>query len=120
MGGWLNADIYVLFLCSYVRKVSLVKSDKDTRYGVGAVVSHDGVQMPCVAVPNLAAFRAHIGEEQYRQVRIAISCFGKLFCVWVLLVYIQVIALMPLLHLPTQGTLPICMQVVQTIKLACL
>jgi thymidine kinase len=45
-----------------------VKSDKDNRYAVSAVVSHDGVRMPCVAVPSLAAFREHVGEEEYRQV----------------------------------------------------
>jgi thymidine kinase len=50
------------------RRVGLVKSDKDTRYGVAAVVSHDGVQMPCVAAPSLATFREHIGEEEYKQV----------------------------------------------------
>lgn len=50
------------------RKVSLVKSDKDNRYSESAVVSHDGVQMPCVAVPCLASFREHVGEEEYRQV----------------------------------------------------
>lgn len=50
------------------RRVSLVKSDKDNRYAVSAVVSHDGVQMPCVAVPTLAAFRKHVGEEEYRQI----------------------------------------------------
>ncbi|KAH8973300.1 hypothetical protein BDL97_01G038700 [Sphagnum fallax] len=49
------------------RKVGLVKSNKDTRYGVAAVVSHDGIKLPCVAVSNLAAFRAHVGEAQYKE-----------------------------------------------------
>ena len=52
----------------------MVKSDKDNRYVISAVVSHDGVQMPCVAVPSLAAFREHVGEEEYRQVG---KAFGK-------------------------------------------
>lgn len=52
------------------RKVSLVKSDKDNRYSESAVVSHDGVQMPCVAVPCLASFREHVGEEKYRQIEV--------------------------------------------------
>jgi len=52
------------------RRVGLVKSDKDTRYGVAAVVSHDGVQMPCVAAPSLATFREHIGEEEYKQMEV--------------------------------------------------
>ncbi len=45
-----------------------MKSNKDTRYGVAAVVSHDGIKLPCVAVSNLAAFRAHVGEAQYKEV----------------------------------------------------
>lgn len=53
-----------------------MKSDKDTRYGVAAVVSHDGVQMPCVAAPSLATFREHIGEEEYEQVYFVLRCFG--------------------------------------------
>lgn len=52
------------------RRVSLVKSDKDNRYAVSAVVSHDGVQMPCVAVPTLASFREHVGEEAYKQMEV--------------------------------------------------
>uniref|UniRef100_A0A7I4C4I3 Thymidine kinase n=1 Tax=Physcomitrium patens TaxID=3218 RepID=A0A7I4C4I3_PHYPA len=52
------------------RKASLVKSDKDNRYAVSAVVSHDGIQMPCVAVPNLAKFRERVGEEAYKQIEV--------------------------------------------------
>lgn len=50
-----------------------MKSDKDNRYAVSAVVSHDGIQMPCVAVPNLAKFRERVGEEAYKQVSLAIK-----------------------------------------------
>ncbi|KAL3684246.1 hypothetical protein R1sor_002268 [Riccia sorocarpa] len=49
------------------RKVALVKSDKDSRYGLNAVVTHDGVQMPCYAVPDLASFRTHVGDKTYRE-----------------------------------------------------
>ncbi|KAJ7548797.1 hypothetical protein O6H91_07G027900 [Diphasiastrum complanatum] len=44
------------------RNVALVKSDKDTRYGINAVVSHDGIQMPCTAVPDLATFKKKLGK----------------------------------------------------------
>lgn len=47
------------------RRVALVKSDKDTRYGLASIVSHDGRQMPCWAVSSLANFRSQIGEEEY-------------------------------------------------------
>ncbi|KAL2636248.1 hypothetical protein R1flu_007727 [Riccia fluitans] len=49
------------------RRVALVKSDKDSRYGLNAVVTHDGVQMPCYAVPDLASFRAQVGDKIYRE-----------------------------------------------------
>ncbi|KAH7293852.1 hypothetical protein KP509_28G045300 [Ceratopteris richardii] len=50
------------------RKVVLVKSNKDTRYGISSVVSHDGKHMPCWAVPSLESFRSQIGEEQYANI----------------------------------------------------
>jgi len=49
------------------RRVVLVKSDKDTRYGLNSVVSHDGAKMPCWAVPDLASFKYKLGEEAYNQ-----------------------------------------------------
>lgn len=47
------------------RNAALVKSEKDTRYGLSAVVSHDGMHTPCWAVPSLEAFRDQIGEDEY-------------------------------------------------------
>uniref|UniRef100_A0A0D6R277 thymidine kinase n=1 Tax=Araucaria cunninghamii TaxID=56994 RepID=A0A0D6R277_ARACU len=49
------------------RKVVLVKSDKDTRYGLNFVVSHDGAKMPCWSAEDLASFKAKLGEEAYRE-----------------------------------------------------
>lgn len=49
------------------RRVMLVKSDKDTRYGLNSVVSHDGAKMPCWAVADLASFKDKLGEEAYKQ-----------------------------------------------------
>ncbi|KAH9329393.1 hypothetical protein KI387_001501, partial [Taxus chinensis] len=49
------------------RRVVLVKSDKDTRYGSSSVVSHDGAKMPCWAAADLASFKAKLGEEAYRK-----------------------------------------------------
>jgi thymidine kinase len=50
------------------RRVVLVKSDKDTRYTLNSVVSHDGAKMPCWAVADLASFKDKLGEEAYKQV----------------------------------------------------
>lgn len=63
--------------CFLHRNVAMVKSDKDTRYGLAAVVSHDGMQMPCWAVPSLASFRDHIGEEAYAKVPIYVIVYYK-------------------------------------------
>ncbi|KAH7665498.1 Thymidine kinase protein [Dioscorea alata] len=49
------------------RSVVMVKSSKDSRYGLDCVVTHDGKKMPCFAVPNLSTFRAHIGHETYNK-----------------------------------------------------
>ncbi|XP_057850481.1 thymidine kinase a [Cryptomeria japonica] len=49
------------------RNVVLVKSNKDTRYGLSSVVSHDGAKMPCWAAGDLASFKAKLGEEAYRK-----------------------------------------------------
>ncbi|KAJ8490824.1 hypothetical protein OPV22_012545 [Ensete ventricosum] len=47
------------------RTVAIIKSDKDTRYGVDAVVTHDGTRMPCMALPALSMFRERLGAEAY-------------------------------------------------------
>ncbi|XP_039137277.1 LOW QUALITY PROTEIN: thymidine kinase-like [Dioscorea cayenensis subsp. rotundata] len=49
------------------RSVVMVKSSKDSRYGLDCVVTHDGKKMPCFAVPNLSTFRAQIGHEAYNK-----------------------------------------------------
>lgn len=49
------------------RKIAVVKSDKDNRYGLASVVTHDGLKMPCWSLPNLAAFREAVGAETYAQ-----------------------------------------------------
>ncbi|CAL9768716.1 unnamed protein product [Musa acuminata subsp. burmannicoides] len=47
------------------RTVAIIKSDKDTRYGVDAIVTHDGTRMPCMALPALSMFRERLGAEAY-------------------------------------------------------
>ncbi|KAJ0980113.1 hypothetical protein J5N97_008368 [Dioscorea zingiberensis] len=47
------------------RRATMIKSDKDTRYGLDSIVSHDGTKMPCWALPNLAAFPAKVGQQTY-------------------------------------------------------
>ncbi|KAJ0980091.1 hypothetical protein J5N97_008346 [Dioscorea zingiberensis] len=47
------------------RRATMIKSNKDTRYGLDSIVSHDGTKMPCWALPNLAAFPAKVGQQTY-------------------------------------------------------
>ncbi|KAH0468235.1 hypothetical protein IEQ34_003268 [Dendrobium chrysotoxum] len=47
------------------RRVAMIKSDKDNRYSLDSVVSHDGAKMPCFAVPELSVLRSKMGDEDY-------------------------------------------------------
>ncbi|XP_059661187.1 thymidine kinase a [Cornus florida] len=47
------------------RNIAMIKSSKDTRYAVDSVVTHDGTNFPCWALPNLLSFREKIGAEAY-------------------------------------------------------
>ncbi|CAL9129501.1 unnamed protein product [Musa acuminata var. zebrina] len=49
------------------RSVAMIKSDKDHRYGLDSVVTHDGVKMPCFAVSELLSFRDKLGAEAYNK-----------------------------------------------------
>jgi thymidine kinase len=48
--------------------VALIKSDKDNRYGLDSVVTHDGTKMPCWALPELSSFQDKLGTEAYDKV----------------------------------------------------
>lgn len=50
------------------RTVTLIKSDKDNRYGLDSVVTHDGTKMACWALPELSSFRDKLGTEAYDKV----------------------------------------------------
>ncbi|KAI3969426.1 hypothetical protein MKX01_019987 [Papaver californicum] len=43
----------------------LIKSNKDTRYGIDSVVTHDGIKLPCWALPNLSSFSQKLGAVAY-------------------------------------------------------
>ncbi|KAL6893956.1 hypothetical protein ACP4OV_008054 [Aristida adscensionis] len=50
------------------RDVVLIKSDKDNRYGLDSVVTHDGTKMACWALSELSSFREKLGIEAYDKV----------------------------------------------------
>ncbi|XP_022925302.1 thymidine kinase a-like [Cucurbita moschata] len=47
------------------RSVAVIKSNKDTRYGLDSIVTHDGMKLPCWALPNLSSFKQKFGEGAY-------------------------------------------------------
>lgn len=52
-----------------LRTVVLIKSDKDNRYGLDSVVTHDGTKMACWAVSELSSFHDKLGIEAYDKVQ---------------------------------------------------
>ncbi|KAL6571970.1 Thymidine kinase a [Orobanche minor] len=49
------------------RSVAMIKSSKDTRYAVDAVVTHDGTKFPCWPLPDLLSFKRQIGVDAYEK-----------------------------------------------------
>lgn len=47
------------------RMVAMIKSDKDTRYAVDSVVTHDGARMKCLPLNELSTFRTKLGADAY-------------------------------------------------------
>ncbi|KAL9251759.1 Thymidine kinase-like protein [Drosera capensis] len=45
--------------------VSIIKSDKDVRYGLDSIVTHDGDKYPCFALKDLSSFRQEFGGRAY-------------------------------------------------------
>ena len=52
----------------HCRTVALIKSDKDNRYGLDSVVTHDGTKMACWALSELSNFHDKLGIEAYDKV----------------------------------------------------
>ncbi|OIS96468.1 PREDICTED: thymidine kinase-like [Nicotiana attenuata] len=50
------------------RNVVMIKSNKDTRYAVDAVVTHDGTKFPCWSLPDLSSFKQRFGQVAYEKV----------------------------------------------------
>ncbi|KAK4493518.1 hypothetical protein RD792_005500 [Penstemon davidsonii] len=75
-----NAGKYVVLSNAYatsglwsnvaeISNVVIIKSNKDTRYGLDSIVTHDGVKLPCLPLANLLSFKENIGAEAYDNVR---------------------------------------------------
>uniref|UniRef100_A0A5B7CD59 Thymidine kinase n=1 Tax=Davidia involucrata TaxID=16924 RepID=A0A5B7CD59_DAVIN len=49
------------------RSVAIIKSNKDTRYGLDSIVTHDGVKFPCWPLADLSSFRQKFGADAYEK-----------------------------------------------------
>ncbi|CAJ1962654.1 unnamed protein product [Sphenostylis stenocarpa] len=49
------------------RNVAVIKSSKDTRYGLDSIVTHDGAKLPCWALANLSLFKQKFGIDAYEK-----------------------------------------------------
>ncbi|XP_057538194.1 thymidine kinase a-like [Amaranthus tricolor] len=52
------------------RKVALIKSNKDTRYEINFIVTHDGDKFPCLALHDLSSFKQKIGSSAYDELEV--------------------------------------------------
>ncbi|CDP20738.1 unnamed protein product [Coffea canephora] len=50
--------------------VAVIKSDKDTRYALDSIVTHDGEKLPCWPLANLSSFRQKLGSEAYDKLEV--------------------------------------------------
>jgi thymidine kinase len=62
-----TTSFLTLYSC-YRRNVALIKSDKDNRYGLDSVVTHDGTKMECWAISQLSSFHEKLGIQAYDKV----------------------------------------------------
>ncbi|KAL8189186.1 hypothetical protein R6Q57_028752 [Mikania cordata] len=65
--------LFVLFIALPlldVLKVAIIKSSKDTRYGLDSIVTHDGERLSCWPLTALSSFKERIGLEAYHQLEV--------------------------------------------------
>ncbi|GER52859.1 tetratricopeptide repeat protein [Striga asiatica] len=51
-----------------MKSVAIIKSNKDARYGLDSIVTHDGEKLPCLPLADLSSFREKLGAEEYAKV----------------------------------------------------
>ncbi|KAL8469179.1 hypothetical protein ACS0TY_032125 [Phlomoides rotata] len=47
------------------RNIVIIKSNKDIRYGLDSIVTHDGEKLPCLPLADLSSIREKLGAEVY-------------------------------------------------------
>lgn len=67
---------FLTFSWCHYRSVALIKSDKDNRYGLDSVVTHDGTKMACWALSELSSFHDKLGIDAYNKVWSKTRCLN--------------------------------------------
>ncbi|XP_020547610.1 putative pentatricopeptide repeat-containing protein At1g56570 [Sesamum indicum] len=70
---WKNvAEIRSVMKGSGIKKesVAIIKSNKDTRYGLDSIVTHDGEKLPCLPLSDLSLFQEKLGAEVYDKLEV--------------------------------------------------
>lgn len=52
------------------RNIAVIKSNKDTRYGLESIVTHDGEKFPCWPLADLSSFKQRIGPDAYDKLEV--------------------------------------------------
>ncbi|KAK6932841.1 Thymidine kinase [Dillenia turbinata] len=52
------------------RSVAIIKSNKDTRYGLDSIVTHDGLKLPCWALADLSSFKEKCSDDAYSKLEV--------------------------------------------------
>ncbi|KAL6990659.1 thymidine kinase [Sarracenia purpurea var. burkii] len=50
--------------------VAIIKSNKDTRYGLHSIVTHDGNKFPCWPLADLSSFKQEFGSDAYEKLEV--------------------------------------------------
>ncbi|MCH93740.1 thymidine kinase, partial [Trifolium medium] len=60
-------SLILVYLSVKPRNVAIIKSSKDTRYGLDSIVTHDGAKLPCWPLTNLSSFKQKFGIDAYEK-----------------------------------------------------
>ncbi|KAM1766456.1 hypothetical protein ACFX11_005470 [Malus domestica] len=66
-GLWDNVAEHIQGENLWAKNVAIIKSIKDTRYGLDSIVTHDGVKFPCWPLKDLSSFKQKFSPEAYDQ-----------------------------------------------------
>ncbi|CAA0815426.1 Thymidine kinase [Striga hermonthica] len=54
----------------FSQSVAIIKSNKDARYGLDSIVTHDVEKLPCLPLADLSSFQEQLGAEEYAKLQV--------------------------------------------------